>query len=284
MLALWFHFFADDSQLWKTVNPRSVSDQFCSIRTIEHSIKSVAEWMFHNKLQLNKDKTEFMIIASKRNHKRICVDHLNLGGDIIKASQTARNLGVVMDCTLSMLDHVNHVRKSGFYYLNWIKRIRNCLTDEAAKAIVHALVISKIDYCNGLLINLPSCVIDKLQHLMNAAARVISRTPRRQSITPVLRQLHWLPVCKRSEFKILCLTFKALNNEAPGYLRELLIDRKPTRNLRSRSSHTLHVPRRKLKCGERSFSFAAPDCGIMYPITLSQRHQHLSSKRSLKLT
>ena len=93
-----------------------------------------------------------MIIASKRNHKRICVDHLDLEGDTIKSSQTARNLGVMMDCALSMLDHVNHVRKTGFYYLNWIKRIRNCLTDEAAKAIVHALIISKIDYCNGLFI------------------------------------------------------------------------------------------------------------------------------------
>ena len=81
MLALLFHFFADDSQLWKTVNPRSVTDQLHSIRNIETSIKSVAEWMFHNKLQLNKDKTEFMIIASKRNHKRICVDHLDLEGD-----------------------------------------------------------------------------------------------------------------------------------------------------------------------------------------------------------
>ena len=119
--------------------------------------------MFQNKLQLNKDKTEFMIIASKRNHKRICVDHLDLEGEIIKASHTARNLGVMMDCTLYMLDHVNHVRKTGFYYLNLIKRIRSCLTDETAKAIVHALIISKIDYCNGLFINLPSCVIKKLQ-------------------------------------------------------------------------------------------------------------------------
>ena len=176
---------------------------------------------------------------------------------MIKSSQTVRNLGVMMDCTLSMLDHVNHVRKTGFYYLNWIKRIRNCLTDEAAKAIVHALIISKIDYCNGLFINLPSCVIEKLQNLMNAAARVISRTPRRQPITPVLRQLHWLPVCKRIDFKILCLTFKALNGEAPGYLRELLTDRKPSRNLRSHSFHRLYVPRRKLKYGERAFSFAA---------------------------
>ena len=82
-----------------------------------------------------------------------------------------------MDCTLSMLDHVNHVRKSGFYYINWMKRIRNSPTDESARVIVNALIISKIDYCKGLLIYQISGVIDKPQHLMNAAARVIFRTP-----------------------------------------------------------------------------------------------------------
>ena len=67
MIALWFHFFAEDSLYWKKVNPRSVADKFCSPKTTEHSIKHVAERIFHNKLQLNKDTTEFMIKASKRN-------------------------------------------------------------------------------------------------------------------------------------------------------------------------------------------------------------------------
>ena len=81
MLALWFHFFADDSQLWKT-GSRSVPDQLCSIRTIEHSIKSVAEWMFYDKLQLIEDKSD---IASKRNHKAFVWINSTSGGYIIHA-------------------------------------------------------------------------------------------------------------------------------------------------------------------------------------------------------
>ena len=65
------------------------------------------------------------------------------------------------------------------------------------KSIVHALVISKIDYCNGILVNLPDCIIDKLQVLMNAAARVVTCTPRRDHITGAVKKQHWLPVRQR---------------------------------------------------------------------------------------
>ena len=110
VLSLLFHFFADDSQLWQKVNPRSLDDQLYVAKNMEHSIATVAKWMFHNKLQLNRDNTEFVVIASSLNHRRIRINHLDFEGDVIKASQTVRNLGVMMDHTLSMMDHINHVR------------------------------------------------------------------------------------------------------------------------------------------------------------------------------
>ena len=116
-----------------------------------------------------------MTIASPFNQRRITVDQLDLEGDVILTSKTVRNYSVMMDNTLTMMDHINHVRKSGFYYLSWIWKVRNCLSEEATKSIVHALVISKIDYCNGILVNLPDCAIEKLQKLMNTAARIITR-------------------------------------------------------------------------------------------------------------
>ena len=97
-------------------------------------------------------------------------------------------------------------------------------------------------------------MIEKLQILMNAATRVIPRTPHRQPITPVLRHIHWLPVYKRIDLNILCLTFKALNI---GYLHKLLTDRIPSRSLQPHSCHRLHVSHRKLKYCERAFSFSA---------------------------
>ena len=119
-------------------------------------------------------------------------------------------------------------------------------------------MISKIDYCNALLVNLPDCVMDKLQALMNAAARVVTCTPRHNHITGVLKRLHWLPVKSRVNHKVLTITYKALHDEAPDYLRELVQWYEPNRNLRSADTVQLCVPHVKNKYGERCFSYAAP--------------------------
>ena len=78
-------------------------------------------------------------------------------------------------------------------------------------------------------------------------------------LRPVLKELHWLPVEQRITFKVLLLTFKALNNLAPPYLSQLIVPYNPTRNLRSASKHLLEVPNVRLKSyGDRAFSVAAP--------------------------
>ena len=81
--------------------------------------------------------------------------------------------------------------------------------------VLHAFVTSRIDYCNGLLYGLPDCEIAKLQRVQNAAARMLMSYKKYDHITPVLINLHWLPVRYRINFKILLLTFKALYGMAP---------------------------------------------------------------------
>ena len=98
----------------------------------------------------------------------------------------------------------------------------NILSD-AAKIIIHAFVVSKLDYCNSLLYGLPSHLIQKLQHVQNSAARLVNQCPRFCHITPVLRDLHWLPVSFRIEFKIMLITYKVLHDRTPiRYIQELL--------------------------------------------------------------
>ena len=87
--------------------------------------------------------------------------------------------------------------------------------------IVHAFVLSKLDYCNSLLYGLPSREIEKLQRLQNTAARLTVCTKKTDHITPVLKKLHWLPVNDRITFKLLLLTYKSLNGVAPVYINEL---------------------------------------------------------------
>ena len=100
--------------------------------------------MHDNKLQLNQNKTDFIILSSSRNRRHIVVDKLHLEDGDVPASTCVRNLGVMMDCSLTMSEQIQSIRKSGFYYLNWIRKIRPYLTLETAKCIVHALVICRI--------------------------------------------------------------------------------------------------------------------------------------------
>ena len=126
---------------------------------------------------------------------------------------------------------------------------------------LHTFVTSRIDYCNGLLYGLPDCEISKLQRVQNAAAMLLTSSHKYDHIMPVLHDLHWLPVKYRIHFKILLLTFKALNGMAPAYIRNLINVRKHARySLCSNSSITLLHPAGKMKktFGDRSFSVAAP--------------------------
>ena len=109
-----------------------------------------------------------------------------------------RNLGVIMDQHLSMIDNVSAVCASCNYYLRRLSSIRRYLTQDATRCAVQAFITSRLDYCNSLLHDIiPLAQIERLQRIQNKAARLITRTRQRDHITPVLRALYWLPVCHR---------------------------------------------------------------------------------------
>ena len=104
-------------------------------------------------------------------------------------------------------------------------------------SMVHAFVASRLGYCNSLLYGLPISQISKLQLLQNAAARLVTRSKKCVHITPILRELHWLPILELIKFKILLIVFKTMNNQGPTYLSELI---------------SLYVPQRALRSGHKT--------------------------------
>ena len=125
--------------------------------------------------------------------------------------------------------------KSAFYHLRNISRVRRYLSHHTTKVLVHALVKCKIDFCNSLLFGLPKHLIQRLQYVLNSAARIISLTRKYDHITPIMMELHWLPVEQRIKYKILLFVYKALNGISPVYFSELLHKYQPVlcRTLRS---------------------------------------------------
>ena len=124
--------------------------------------------------------------------------------------------------------------------------------------MVQSLVTSKLDYCNSILNGLPNTTLEFLVRVQKAAARLISNKTKFQRISPVMKDLHWLPIKKQIEYKILVLTFKCVHNLAPAYLTELLHNR-TNKGTRADNNNLLVVPKVKKSTFEgRSFSCTAP--------------------------
>lgn len=141
---------------------------------------------------------------------------------IIIITQTARNLGVTLDDQLSFTANIAATTRSCRYMLHNIRRIRRLLTQKAAQVMVQALVMSRLDYCNSLLIGLPACAIRPLQLIQNAAAWLVFNLPKFSHTTPLLRSLHWLPIAARIRFKTLVLAYRATNGSAPAYIQDMV--------------------------------------------------------------
>ena len=146
---------------------------------------------------------------------------------------------------------------------------------------MHLLLVNWIT--NSILFGLPKHVTDRLQLVQNSSARLVTLTRKHDHITPILKDLHWLPVEYRIKFKILLLTFKALHGLSPTYLQDLISIRKPPRNLRSSSSMLLSSKSYNLKSyGLRSFSVAAPLLWNSLPPSLRDLHDISAFKSNLK--
>ena len=111
--------------------------------------------MASNRLKLNGDKTEFIWIGSKGKLRRVQPNPLPVSGVSVVPSVVVRNLGVYVDGELSMKDHINKPARTCFFQLRQLRTIRRSLTKEATQLLLHAFVVSRLDYCNALFTGLP---------------------------------------------------------------------------------------------------------------------------------
>ena len=154
-----------------------------------------------NLLKINSNKTELIIVAPKAQLQKVGDLLLNIDGCSISPSTEVRNLGVILDSTLSFQAHIKSITKSAFYPLKNIARLSPSLSDSVAETLIHAFISSRLDYCNGVLSGVPSKSLARLQYVQNSAARLLTRTKPWQHITPTLIHLHWLPVKSRIQKK-----------------------------------------------------------------------------------
>ena len=133
-----------------------------------------------NKLKINDSKNEFIIFRSPLLKQNLSDLSVSVGDMQVSPSSKVRDLGVVFDQYLTFHDHI--------------------ITFDATAQLIHAVITSRLDFCNSILYNLPNKQIERLQRIQNQAARMLKRIPRRNHITPVLRELHWLRIHDRIIF------------------------------------------------------------------------------------
>ena len=170
---------------------------------------------------------------------------IKIGDSLMKPDISVKNLGVFFHTSLSMHTHITHLCKLAYFHLFNISSIRQYITKDVTKMIVHSLVLSRLDYASSLLFYVPEKPLPKLQRIQNVADRIITHIRSNEQITPALESLHWLLIKARIEYKILVIVFKILHGKAPEYLSEMLTSYVSNRPLRSSKDNKLKVSKSK---------------------------------------
>ena len=256
------HLYADDTQLYDFCSP---SDAALLAFRVNTAIEVVSSWMSSNRLCLNLDKTKYLWFGTRQKlGQRDTVALSNISAALV-SDTVVRNLGLLLDQELSMVDHITKLSQVCFFHLRRIRVVRHSLTRNALLTLVHAFVCSRLDFCNSAMFGINSYLLDRLQSILNAAARLILQIPNFSSILSAIRdELHCLfvPVRSRIVFKHCLLVRSCIAGSAPSYLAELCAPVSSVagrQSLRSASQGTLVVPRvRTERYGQRGFSVSGP--------------------------
>ena len=278
---LQHHCYADDTQVYRILE--FSADWETESDRISSCLGDVQQWMDANMLKFNQSKTEYVIFHPKHHPIDMQQFGLSIGGQIKHPCETVRNLGVMFDAPMTMEPHVTAVARSCRYYLRSISKIRNCLSQEACQSLISGLVFSRLDYCNALLSHASQSCFTTLQRVQNSAARLITRTGLREHMTPVLQQLHWLPVRSRIRYKVLLICHKTIHGSAPAYMNEFIEVYTPGRDLRSQNEVLVQVSNSRTTIyGQRRMDVVAAKWWNELPRDLRYNCNRFAFKRKLK--
>ena len=181
------HSFADDLQLQMSAPPDRISELLHSMQSCIGHVKARATAIM---LKLNDNKTELMLVTSKRTkHLHNLPTSITMDNAQIPFRQSVKNLGFTLDCHLTMNVNVSNIARTCYFKLRRLASIRRFLTSTATATLVSAVVLSRIDYCSSLMFGSTHDVTSHLQRIQNYAARVILRLLMSSSITMHLKSL-----------------------------------------------------------------------------------------------
>ena len=180
-----------------------------AISSVEICISNVKYWMIENKLQLNDEKTECLLIRLNKCTKFLNCTSLSFGHYVISFSTTAKNLGFHLTDDMRIDVHVQDICRKEYIDIRRISSIRHLLSIDTITSLLSAFELTKFDYCNFLFYGSPVYVLERPQKVQNSAARVIFQCHKQNHVSPIFMSMHWLPINARIEYKhsVICHSF-----------------------------------------------------------------------------
>ena len=250
--------YADDTQLYLAFDPLEDFDDM--EQRFAQCMEDIKIWMRSHFLKLNIEKTDIMFFGSRYSTSMHCFNSLELGDKEPTCRTTegfVKTLGVRLDENLTMKHHINNIIQVGNYHLKRFHRLRYYLDYNTKLKIVTAFVLTKVDYCNSLLANVPKKAILRLQKLINSCVRFLFNLRKREHVSVYAKQAHILPIAFRIKYKLCTIVHKIINGRAPPYLSDLICPKIIHRsNLRSENDFFMMQPQ-------------SPSCDISFKMTLA---------------
>ena len=231
--------FANDHSLKKAFSLHQTNDEHNTIATIEKTMLEVKSWMDAVCLKLNESKTEFIYFGSQQLLQMCNAENVKVINETITRSVKVKYIGGTLNSSLQFKTNITNNGKAAMLNLIWIRNIRKYIDKDTCHTLVRSLALSHLDYCNSILTGLPKKSINAMQCIQNIGVKMILNKKPRDSTTECLKELHWLPIQQRIDFRILVLVFKSLKKQAPKYLQELIVRKEQRREgLRSGTNIT----------------------------------------------
>ena len=205
--------FADDSNGRKKF---ALSFQFQVLHNeIPKCMEAMIRWSNLHFMKINPDKTEIILLRPPSLDKQVLINGVFIGDQCIRFSNEVKNVGVWLDKNLNFNKQVNSIVSQGYKISKDVRKIKKFLENDNLQQLIHAVIASRLDYCNSILYGTSRENIYKLQKLQNSAAKLVLGKRKRDSASDALRELHWLNVDSRITFKVLLTVYKATRNEGP---------------------------------------------------------------------
>ena len=259
-IQLRYQVYADDTLILSSLRQQ----------TLDHDIKDLdtkLSLLFHAfsqmKLRVNPDKTEIMLISSRK--QKLNLAKLELAWENLTLKPSIKSLSITIDQHLSLTRHINSVTASCYNELRKLYKIRH-YTIETRKLVVQNLIKSRLDYCNSVLSGVPKTDIMKFQRVQKTACRFIFSLKKSESCKDFVYHLRWLPIDERIDFKVLIFVPKFIHKcHVPDYLNHLVEIQPDQYRKRSLNAFKAVTVQSKSSYGERDFAFAVRNYGTNYP-------------------